>query len=52
MKINHLFDAKVISKYGLQKVWEAQGAYGSRISLCWYILLMGKNMVHMLVEKG
>ena len=34
MKINHLFNAKVISKYGQQKAWEARGAYGSRINLC------------------
>ena len=51
MKINHLFDAKLLFKYGQQKGWEAQGAYGSRINLCQYIILMGKNKVHLLVEK-
>ena len=51
MNINHLFDAKIISKYGQQKGWEARGAYGSRST---YVntSFNGENMVHMLVEKG
>ena len=51
MKINHLFDANVISKYAQQKGSEARGFFGSQINLCQYILLIGKNKVHMLVEK-